>query len=244
MKSSHRVRVRVRAAPALDSYTNEMLKAWQKLHLFPKMLQVIVVGVNTTYYGRELGHDSAVQAGVSKFPIDFVTAAEQLRKRSYLAKMLGVELGLIPEVRKAQAWLEWAHQTLAPTLKARAKAQAIDPAYKKPNDFLQWIYDTNRTSAKPLSLDMLAEQSLLAVTPAVHTTGFSLVNIVYYLAWHQEYVEELRAEVDRVWTGCQGRLDANATSKMDKLDSFMMEAHRHSALRRRKKHLPGLEVNF
>lgn len=202
------------------------------------MLEVVVVGVTTTYYGRELGQDKAILSAVAKFPTDFVSAAVQLRKRSFPAKVFGVVFGRIPEVQTARGWMGWAHKALVPVFKSREQAQALDPSYKKPNDFLQWIYDANRESKKPVSLNVLAEQSLLAVTPAIHTTGLTLINIVYYLAWHQEYVEELRVEVDHYWEICEGRLNATAVSKLDKLDSFMMEAHRHSAHRRGKKHLP------
>ena len=169
------------------------------------------------------------------FPMAFVNAGLRIRRLSYPLKFLAVELGFFSSVVKVRRWVKYVRKVVPPVVKAREEAARTDPEYEKPNDFIQWLYeDTAANEKSSTTVDDLGVHPLFATMAAVHTTTMNLVNVVHHLAWYPEYTAELREEVDRVWDENGGNINNGNTAKLDKLDSYIMEASRHGNFKRSK----------
>ncbi|KAH9975527.1 cytochrome P450 [Lactifluus volemus] len=92
----------------------------------------------------------------------------------------------------------------------------------KPNDMLMWLMSEAKGVER--SLDGLARRLLLVNFASIHTTSLTLVQVLYHLLSHPEYIQPLREEVEAVvaedgWTKA-------GMDKMYKIDSFIRETQR------------------
>ncbi|KAK3938028.1 cytochrome P450 [Diplogelasinospora grovesii] len=97
------------------------------------------------------------------------------------------------------------------------------------NDFLQWSISQAKASGDPYMWkpSTLAGRILLLNFAAIHTSSFSITNAILDLvASKQEYLDELRAEIESVLGEHGGEWNKRALAKMEKLDSVMRESAR------------------
>ena len=95
----------------------------------------------------------------------------------------------------------------------------------KPNDMLQWLEDALKgDDAKP---ERMVDRQLGMSFAAIHTTTNHLTNVIYDLAarWN-EYMPELRAELEGVLAASDGTWKKTTLTKLSKMDSFMKESQR------------------
>jgi len=205
---------------------------WTELVFFPKLLATIAATNTTILFGKELAKDPKILQAATTFPIDVFTAGLKLRRLTYPFKVLAVELGLMPEAVKVRSWMKYVRQNVPPVLRTREIASQNDPTYKKPNDFIQWLYDSAIVPDSNRSVDSLGAQTLFAMSAAVHTTSMNLVNVIHHIAWFPEHNSVLREEVDMVWAESNGNINSSNAAQLDKLDSYIMEASRHGNFKR------------
>ncbi|KAK3360469.1 cytochrome P450 [Lasiosphaeria hispida] len=126
-------------------------------------------------------------------------------------------------------------RVLAPEIEARLAdydARQRDPEGKSEgvrNDFLQWSIRQAKESGDPYMWRpaTLAGRILLLNFAAIHTSSFSITNAILDLATsRQEYIDELRAEIEGVLAEFGGEWNKRALAKMQKLDSVLRESAR------------------
>ncbi|KAL2142991.1 hypothetical protein VTI28DRAFT_450 [Corynascus sepedonium] len=113
-------------------------------------------------------------------------------------------------------------------------ARQRDPEMNKshapePNDFLQWSIKQAKDSGDPFlwKPTTLAGRILLLNFAAIHTSSFTITSAILELAASkQEYIDELRAEIEGVLAEHGGEWNKRALAKMQKLDSVMRESAR------------------
>ncbi|KAL1839097.1 hypothetical protein VTJ49DRAFT_1865 [Mycothermus thermophilus] len=99
----------------------------------------------------------------------------------------------------------------------------------EPNDFLQWSIKHAKDVGDPYQwkIEALADRILLLNFAAIHTSSFALTNAILELAASkQEYIDELRAEIEGILAEHGGQWNKRALARMQKLDSVMREASR------------------
>jgi cytochrome P450 len=113
------------------------------------------------------------------------------------------------------------------------EARQRDPENKsygpEPNDFLQWTIRQAKEMGDPYlwKPTTLAGRILLLNFAAIHTSSFSITSAILELAASkQEYIDELRAEIEGVLAEHGGEWNKRALAKMQKLDSTMRESSR------------------
>jgi len=225
------------STPSLASA--EIVLDWTEMVFFPKLLAVVATTNTTILFGKELAEDPKILQAATSFPLDVFNASLKLRKLTYPFKFLNVELGIMPEATKVRTWISYVRQAVPPVLKAREQASQNDPVYKKPNDFIQWLYDDIVAKDSNRKVGSLGIQTLFAMSAAVHTTGMNLVNLVHHVAWFPKHNAALREEIDRVWAESNGNINNSNVAKLDKLDSYIMEASRHGNFKRSKPATPS-----
>jgi cytochrome P450 len=112
-------------------------------------------------------------------------------------------------------------------------ARQRDPEEKsqspEPNDFLQWTIKQAKDIGDPYlwKPTTLAGRILLLNFAAIHTSSFTITSAILELAASkQEYIDELRAEIEGVLAEHGGEWNKRALAKMQKLDSVMRESAR------------------
>ncbi|KAK4139536.1 cytochrome P450 [Dichotomopilus funicola] len=125
---------------------------------------------------------------------------------------------------------------LAPEIEKRLAdydARQRDPEKKsngpEPNDFLQWSIKQAKDSGDPYmwKTATLAGRILLLNFAAIHTSSFTITSAILELAaTKQEYIDELRTEIEDVLAEHGGEWNKRALAKMQKLDSVMRESAR------------------
>lgn len=112
-------------------------------------------------------------------------------------------------------------------------ARQRDPENKslepEPNDFLQWLVRQAEETGDPYHWKpaTLAGRLLLLNFAAIHTSSFSITSAILDLAASkQEYIDELRDEIERVLADHGGQWNKRALAQMEKLDSVMRESAR------------------
>jgi cytochrome P450 len=125
---------------------------------------------------------------------------------------------------------------LVPEIKKRLAdydARQRDPENKshgaEPNDFLQWTIKQAKEMGDPYlwKPTTLADRILLLNFAAIHTSSFTITSAILELAASkQEYIDELRAEIEGVLAEHNNQWDKRALAKMQKLDSVMRESAR------------------
>jgi hypothetical protein len=207
---------------------------WTELVFFPKLLATIATTNTTILFGEELAKDPKMIQAAINFPMDLVTAGLKLRKLTYPFKVLAVELGLMPEAVKVRSWVKYARLAVPPVLKAREQASQNDLTYKKPNDLIQWRYDSITGTPSKRNVESIGAETLFTMSAAVHTTAMNLVNVIHHIAWFPEHNAALREEIDLVWAENNGHINSSNAAQLDKLDSYIMEASRHGNFKRSK----------
>ncbi|KAL2265929.1 hypothetical protein VTJ83DRAFT_5281 [Remersonia thermophila] len=99
----------------------------------------------------------------------------------------------------------------------------------EPNDFLQWSIKHAKLVGDPYHwrIEALADRVLLLNFAAIHTSSFAITTAILELAASkQEYIDELRAEIEGVLAEHGGQWNKRALAQMQKLDSVMREASR------------------
>lgn len=114
-----------------------------------------------------------------------------------------------------------AAQLLAPVYEKRiACAKSNGPKYR---DSIQWLLDNSGKQQK--GLQQLADEQLFLYTAGIHSTGSTVISILYDILAHPEYLPEIMEEVQQTlkespqWT-------KQSLAKLRKLDSFMKESQR------------------
>ncbi|KAK4153658.1 cytochrome P450 [Chaetomidium leptoderma] len=141
----------------------------------------------------------------------FLTLPIRLRTRRF-------EKILVPDIEKRLADYE---------------ARQRDPENKlhepEPNDFLQWTIKQAKDMGDPFlwKPTTLAARILLLNFAAIHTSSFAITSAILELAASkQEYIDELRAEIEGVLAEYDGQWNKRALAEMQKLDSVMRESAR------------------
>jgi hypothetical protein len=102
---------------------------------------------------------------------------------------------LVPEVRRALNGHAKAAKIIGPILKQRITSERQE-GYEKPNDALQWVRNTLLDGKKDDNY-YAAVQSLLTGAALIHTTSQMIINVLFDLIAHPEYIELLREEISR-----------------------------------------------
>lgn len=113
-------------------------------------------------------------------------------------------------------------------MKQRACEEKAE-GYKKPNDALQWVRDA-LPETKRGDMRLQATVALALGAAAINTTSMLITNVMYDLAFRPEYIEMLRGEVREVLQASNGHLAFESMSNLRKMDSFIKESQRHSAV--------------
>lgn len=137
----------------------------------------------------------------------------------------------LPPVRQMKQQLQSAKKLFTPIVEQRRTAEAAnDPAYQKPDDFLQWMMD-GVEDEQDFDPEMLAHHMLVLISmAAIHTSSITLTQALYDLIARPEYLQPLREEIQvTLQSGWENATKASLDAQR-RLDSFMRESQRFNSI--------------
>ena len=99
----------------------------------------------------------------------------------------------------------------------------------EPNDAIQWILNSAKATNNPLMWkpSTIADRILILNFASIHTSDYALTQTIIELAWSkQEYLSQLRAEIETCLAETNNQWTKRAVAKMVKLDSSLRESSR------------------
>ena len=143
--------------------------------------------------------------------------------RLFPAALRPVAARLLPSYWRIYSNLSAAQRMICPIIRERRAAEASDPNYEKPNDFLQWMMDEARPGED--HPNDIAHRQLLVSLASIHTTSMQVSHFIYDICSHPEYFEPIREEIVSVLRE-DGGFKKPTLNKLRKMDSFLKESQR------------------
>ncbi|KAK1834891.1 cytochrome P450 [Podospora conica] len=200
--------------------------------LYETMCRVIGSVTNRVFVGKPSCRDPELLRLGMKYAKFVPTTGQFLR---LVPKPLRTIVGPIASI-PAHICTRQFEAVLRPEIQRRLAdydARQRDPEDKSlapvPNDFLQWCLQQAKETGDPSmwTTATLASRVLLLNFAAIHTSAFSITSAILDLVFSkQEYVDELRVEIEQVLAEHGGEWNKRALAKMVKLDSVMRESSR------------------
>ncbi|KAF8252941.1 cytochrome P450 [Wilcoxina mikolae CBS 423.85] len=188
---------------------------WTSVNNFNVMLNCVARTTNRIFVGLPLCRDQEYLDNVIAFAIQVTKSTAALDMFPKFLK---------PFISNRDKALKKVMLSIGPIVEERrSKMQQFGEEWAdKPNDAIQWILE----AADPgESIRELCIQLLFLNFAAIHTSSFSITNVIFDLAAHTEYQEPLRQEIESVITE-YGGWSKQALTAMKKLDSVLRESQR------------------
>lgn len=195
-------------------------KDWTILKPWDTFLPVISKVTGQVLVGTELARNPEWSQLTIANTMAIMTAAQTIRAK-FSPRWRWLARWFYPGSRELRALRKRAAQLLAPVYEKRiACAKSNGPKYR---DSIQWLLDNSGKQQK--GLQQLADEQLFLYTAGIHSTGSTVISILYDILAHPEYLPEIMEEVQQTlkespqWT-------KQSLAKLRKLDSFMKESQR------------------
>lgn len=108
----------------------------------------------------------------------------------------------------------------------RREAEANDPEYQKPDDFMQWMMDSADSEFDKDPANIAHGLMIIMALAVIHTSTMLITQGLYDLMVRPEYLEPLRHEIiDTLKDGWANATKADFAAQVH-LDSFLRESQR------------------
>ncbi|KAK4444584.1 cytochrome P450 [Podospora aff. communis PSN243] len=206
--------------------------AWKEATLYSDMASVISRVTNRVFVGAPKCRDPNLLRVSLRYASQLPIIGQILKAtwepiRPVAAFFLTIPLRIT--MRNWTAVLRDEIETRMAVYNARQRDPEKKSAEPEPNDFLQWSIHQAMASGDPYmwKTSTLAARILLVNFAAIHTSTMSITGAILDLvASKQEYIDELREEIESVLAEHGGEWNKRALAKMEKLDSVMRESAR------------------
>ncbi|KAK0638467.1 putative cytochrome P450 [Cercophora newfieldiana] len=206
--------------------------AYREIGLYDTMTRVISGVTNRVFVGEPKCRDQELLRISLRYAAQLPITGQILRAVwPPIRPLVGFFLTIPLRITTSQF-----ESTLRHEIEARVAAydaRQRDPEKKssepEANDFLQWLIHQAKATGNPYmwKTSTLAGRILLINFAAIHTSSFAITGAILDLvASKQEYVDELREEIQSVLAEYGGQWNKRALAQMQKLDSVFRESAR------------------
>jgi hypothetical protein len=194
--------------------------------MYGKVTRIISRMSGRSFVGPTLARDEEWIALNVTYTRDAFQAASKIREWRPILRPLAKYF--IPEI--ARIWENHAKATkiLEPILKEKAISEKQE-YYEKPIDALQWFREA-LAGGKKDDFRFTTILTLALGAASIHTTSQMVTNIIFDLAARPEYIQILREELTGTLNASDGKWCQELLNKLQKMDSFMKESQRFTAV--------------
>ncbi|KAH7038346.1 cytochrome P450 [Microdochium trichocladiopsis] len=194
---------------------------WTPIEIYGKIMRILAVASGRVFIGPELCHDERYIEAVVNYTIVLNQATLDIKKLNpWLKRFQAHRLHSVIALKKLEdRFLTF----IAPTVEARRKAMTSGQTV--PDDMLTWLMTKGAGDGIETVRDIGLNQLGLTHV-ASFATGATATNVLYDLAFRQQYIKPLRDEVRETLAGFDGKLTTPALRNLQKMDSVMKESLR------------------
>ncbi|EKM83196.1 hypothetical protein AGABI1DRAFT_125670 [Agaricus bisporus var. burnettii JB137-S8] len=208
---------------SFKTYITPTNEGWATVPGYETLLHVVCRTINRYLIGLPLCRNPRYRFINEQFTNDTVTTAKIISMfPNFLKPLVGKCLTTVAKK------IGETEKLLRPLIEERLmRRQQSENSPDAHNDVISWLMGS-ATKDYHLSVRDIVLRILIINFTAVHTSTMGLVQSVYDLAIHPEYVTELREEIEMVIA--EDGWSRQALQKMHKVDSFLKESFRlHNA---------------
>jgi len=221
-------------AATFDELWGTDTNGWKDVCVFDTIMQVVARASNRAFVGLPLCRSKALLDHAMGFAQAVPMAAVVLCQLPAAIRPLAASLIAHPNRKHTRGFAN----ILRPDIERRKRLldAASDEIEKKigdaePNDFLQWSLLRARSNSQKAEYDsdIIAERLLALNFAAIHTSTFSITNVIFDLLAansSREYLDQLRQEANTALESNNGEWTKRGLSKMYKMDSALRESTR------------------
>lgn len=207
---------------------------WKEVCVFDTVMQVVARASNRAFVGLPSCRNKKYLEHAMGFASAVPIAAAVLSQLPEACRPLAALFIAYPNRKHTKGFA----QILRPDIERRKRALDAqnDEIEKKigdaePNDFLQWSLLRARSNPQSAEYDsdIIAERLLALNFAAIHTSTFSITNVIFDLlaaSSSRNYVDQLRQEATAVFTSNGNAWTKRGLAKMYKMDSALRESTR------------------
>ncbi|KAF5565819.1 gibberellin cluster-C13-oxidase [Fusarium phyllophilum] len=207
---------------------------WSSVPLYEMMLKTVALLSGRAFVGLPLCRDQGWLEASIGYTVQCVSIRDQLHTWSPVLRP--IISPFLPSVRSVRRHLRFAAEIMAPLISQvlqgdgkqhQTHALPVDLANGR-GTFISWLL--RHLPEELRTPEHVGLDQMLFSFAAIHTTTMALTKVVWELAKRPEYVEPLRAEMHDVFGPEAGtratRINKEALSRLQKLNSFIREAQR------------------
>ncbi|KAL3478373.1 cytochrome P450 [Aspergillus californicus] len=209
---------------AFDVEVPECNGRWTSVYLYHMILKLINRSTSRIVVGDVLCRNEDWLNIVLDYSHDLAIVMMIIRPfpkllRPYIAKLL-------PSVRRLKQTFKRAEDIFVPMIIERREAEASNPNFKKPDDFMQWMMDSadNEYDRKPENI--AKGLMIIQVLGIVHTSTMLITQSLYDLIIRPEYLAPLRLEIMDSLSSGWAKATSPRLASQRRLDSFLRESQR------------------
>lgn len=219
---------------SFDELWGTDIDEWKEVCVFDTVMQIVARSSNRAFVGLPSCRDKSLLDHAMGFASAVPIAAAILSQLPEVCRPLAALAVAYPNRKHTKGFA----QILRPEVERRKRdldAQSRDMEKKigdaEPNDFLQWslLRARNNPQGAEYDSDIIAERLLALNFAAIHTSTFSITNVIFDLlpaTSSRNYLEQLRHEAMSVLESNGGVWTKRGLAKMYKMDSALRESTR------------------
>ncbi|KEF52637.1 uncharacterized protein A1O9_11480 [Exophiala aquamarina CBS 119918] len=221
-------------AAAFDELWGTDTVVWKDVCVFDTIMQVVARASNRAFVGLPLCRNQALLDHAKGFAQAVPLAAVVLCQLPAVIRPVAASFIAHPNRKHTRGFAKILHPEIerrkrlldAPNGKVEKKIGDAES-----NDFLQWSLARARSNSQRAEYDsdIIAERLLALNFAAIHTSTFSMTNVIFDLlaaTSSQDYLYQLRHEANTARESNNGVWTKKGLSKMYKMDSALRESTR------------------
>ncbi|GFF25551.1 ent-kaurene oxidase [Aspergillus lentulus] len=198
---------------------------WVPVNLYDMILGLVTRATSRVIVGESICRNPQWLETVTSYTVNLGVTVILLRPFPNFMRPLVAKV--LPSVRKLRTQLRFVQKELfIPMILARREAEMNDPAYQKPDDFLQWMMDLAEDGFDKDPANISQMLLIVMALAVVHTSSMLMTHAIYDLMVRPEYIEPLREEVRETVKDGWDKVTQASFASQRRLDSFMRESQR------------------
>ena len=221
-------------AVAVDELWGTDADGWKEVCVFDTMMQVVARASNRAFVGLPSCRNKALLDHAIGFAQAVPLSAVVLCQLPVFLRPLAASLIAHPNRKHTRGFANVLRSDIE-RRKRLLDAQSGEIEKKigdaEPNDFLQWLLlrARNHPQKAEYDSDIIAERVLALNFAAIHTSTFSITNVIFDLLASnssRDYLDQLRDEATTAFQSNNGTWSKRGLARMYKMDSALRESTR------------------
>ncbi|EAW14794.1 cytochrome P450 [Aspergillus clavatus NRRL 1] len=198
---------------------------WVSVNLYDMILNILTRATSRVIVGETVCRNPKWLQTVTNYTVNLGITVMLLRPfpeflRPMIAKVL-------PSVKKLRTQLRYVQKELfIPMILSRRYSEKNEPAYEKPDDFLQWMMDLAEDDFDKDPANLSQNLLIVMSLAVVHTSTMLMTHTLFDLIIRPEYAQSLREEIAATLPDGWDNATQAAFASQRRLDSFMRESQR------------------